>query len=85
MCSDLAMFRELIPVSSVTVTLPNGTRVPITHTCTICISQSLLLHNVLHVPDFHFNLISVSCLVQIYFVLLISFLHIALYNNFLRA
>ncbi|KAG7566078.1 hypothetical protein ISN44_As10g026850 [Arabidopsis suecica] len=33
-CSDLAMFRDLIPVSGVTVTLPNGTRVSITHTGT---------------------------------------------------
>ena len=63
-CSDLAMFRELIPVSGVTVTLPNGTRVSITHTGTICITKTIILHNVLHVPDFKFNLISVSCLVK---------------------
>ncbi|CAA7061254.1 unnamed protein product [Microthlaspi erraticum] len=63
-CSDLAMFSELTPVASVTVTLPNGTRVPITHTGTIHITDSLILYDVLHVPAFHFNLISVSCLVR---------------------
>lgn len=66
-CSDLEMFTELSPVSSVTVTLPNGTRVPITHTGTINITDSLILYNVLHVPDFRFNLISVSCLVKTLF------------------
>ncbi|CAA7015607.1 unnamed protein product [Microthlaspi erraticum] len=63
-CSDLALFSELTPVSHFTVTLPNGARVPITHTCIVHISSSLILYNVLHVPDFHFNLISVSCLVR---------------------
>ena len=63
-CSDLHMFTTLTPVSSVSVSLPNGTRVLITHTGTIHISASLILYNVLHVPDFQFNLISVSCLVR---------------------
>ena len=63
-CSNLAMFRELIPVTGVTVTLPNGTRVAITHTRAICITSTFILHNVLLVPDFKFNLISVSCLVK---------------------
>lgn len=63
-CSGLAMFTELSPVSSVNVSLPNGVSVPITHTGTIRLSDSLILSNVLHVPDFHFNLISVSCLVR---------------------
>jgi len=63
-CSDLAMFRELKSVSGVTVTLPNGTRVSITHIGTVHITQKLILHNVLHVPDFKFNLMSVSSLVK---------------------
>jgi len=63
-CSDLALIRELKHVSGVTVTLPNGTRVLITHTGTVHISQKLILHNVLHVPDFKFNLISISCLIK---------------------
>ena len=62
-CSDLAMFTKLAPVSSVNVSLPNGINVPITHTGTISFSDSLILSNVLNVPDFRFNMISVSCLV----------------------
>ena len=66
-CSDLAMFTELTPVTDVNVTLPNGTRVPITHTGVIHITDALVLHNVLHVPDFQFNLISVSNLLKTLF------------------
>ena len=63
-CSDLAMFTELTPVHNVTVTLPNGLKVPITHTGIIHLTDALVLHDVLHVPDFHFNLISVSILLR---------------------
>ena len=66
-CSDLALFRDLKSVSGVTVTLPNGTRVFITHAGTLHIIKHLVLHNVLHVPDFKFNLISVSCLAKTLF------------------
>ena len=31
-CSDLGMFDSFVPAASVTVTLPNGSKVPITHT-----------------------------------------------------
>lgn len=61
------MFTELTPVHDVTVTLPNGSEVPITHTGVIHITDALVLHNVLHVPDFHFNLISVSSLLRTLF------------------
>ena len=63
-CSDLALFSEVNYVSSVTVTLPNGLQVSIQHTGSIRINDSLTLINVLHVPDFHFNMISVSSLVK---------------------
>ena len=79
------MFRELIPVTGVTVTLPNGTRVAITHTGTICITNTFILHNVLLVPDFKFNLISVSCLVKSLSFQLISFPHVVTFRNFLGA
>lgn len=62
-CSDLAMFTELTPVHNVTVTLPNM-KVPITHTGIIHITDALVLYDVLHVPDFRFNLISVSNLLR---------------------
>ena len=63
-CSALDMFDSFTPVSSFTVTLPNGLKVPLTHTCTIKISPSLILYDVLLVPDFRFNLISVSSLIK---------------------
>lgn len=58
------MFTSLSHVFSVSVSLPNGLQVPITDTCTIHITSSLILYDVFHVPDFRFNLISVSCLVK---------------------
>ena len=63
-CSDLGLFNETVPVAGVTVSLPNDTRVAITHTGTVHLSSSLTLHNVLHVPSFKFNLISVSSLLK---------------------
>lgn len=63
-CSDLAMFSHTLPVSNVTVSLPDGVRVPITHIGNVHISDILILHDVLHVPSFHFNLISVSSLLK---------------------
>ncbi|CAA7049128.1 unnamed protein product [Microthlaspi erraticum] len=57
-CSDLTLFSTTVSVSGVTVSLPNGVRVPIIHTSTVHISDALVLHNVLHVPSFAFNLIS---------------------------
>ncbi|CAA7057424.1 unnamed protein product, partial [Microthlaspi erraticum] len=63
-CSDLSLFSETFPVSGVTVSLPNGIRESISHTGTVHIHSSLTLHNVLHVPSFRFNLISVSSLLK---------------------
>ena len=63
-CSDLSLFSEVCHVSGVTVSLPNGTSVPISHTGTVHISDTLTLHNVLHVQSFKFNLMSVSSLLQ---------------------
>lgn len=81
-CSDLAMFTKLTPVHNVTVTLPNGLKVPITHTGIIHITDALVLHDVLHVPDFHFNLISVSILIRT--LSHISFLMFVCCRNFHR-
>ena len=63
-CSDLALFSTVTNVAGVTVSLPNGTREPITHTGTVHLSNSLVLHDVLHVPSFRFNLLSVSSLLH---------------------
>ncbi|KAG7544005.1 Zinc finger CCHC-type [Arabidopsis thaliana x Arabidopsis arenosa] len=63
-CSDLGFFNETVTVSGVTVSLPNDTRVDITHCGSVQLSSSLVLHDVLHVPSFKFNLISVSSLLK---------------------
>ena len=47
-----------------TVELPNGNLVPVTYIGTVKLSYSLILTDVLCVPSFHFNLITVSKLVQ---------------------
>ena len=62
--SDMTMFSSVTTVAGVTVSLPNGTREPITHTDTIHLSDSLVLHDVLHVPSLRFNLLSVSSLLH---------------------
>jgi hypothetical protein len=53
-----------------TVELPNGNMVPVTHIGTVKLSSSLILTDVLCVPSFHFNLISVSKLVHSSFCLI---------------
>lgn len=63
-CSDLALFSSTSSVSGVTVTLPNGTREQITHVGTVHISDVLILCDVLYVPSFQFNLLSVSSLLK---------------------
>ncbi|XP_018453440.1 uncharacterized protein LOC108824502 [Raphanus sativus] len=63
-CYDLTLFSSVTTVAWVTVSLPNGTREPITHTGTVHLSDSLILHDVLHVPSFRFNLLSVSSLLH---------------------
>ncbi|XP_050217800.1 uncharacterized protein LOC126668655 [Mercurialis annua] len=47
-------------VDNVHVKLPNGHLVPVSHIGTIQLTDRLILHNVLLVPDFTFNLISAS-------------------------
>ena len=63
-CADLSKFQEVFDASNLTVSLPNGTTFPILHTGTIRLSDSLVLYDVLHVPSFHFNLISVHALLH---------------------
>lgn len=56
-----SLFDCLIPVSKpLSITLPNGKHAPILHTSSIQLSPQIILHDVLHVPDFHFNLLSIS-------------------------
>lgn len=63
-CSDLARFSDLSPVVGVTVSLPNGVQEIISHIGTIHLSPTIVLHKVLHVPSFQFNLISINTLIK---------------------
>ncbi|XP_055960985.1 uncharacterized protein LOC130015244 [Mercurialis annua] len=45
-------------VNHVNVRFPNGSLIPVTHIGSVQLSDELLLHNVLYVPMFNFNLIS---------------------------
>ncbi|XP_050104661.1 uncharacterized protein LOC126584269 [Malus sylvestris] len=58
------MFTICLPVQNWTVNLPNGMAVAVTHIGSIRFSPNLILHNVLCVPSFQLNLISVSKLVK---------------------
>ncbi|OMO54213.1 Integrase, catalytic core [Corchorus capsularis] len=57
---SLDVFHSVTPVHNVFVNLPNKTKVEVTHVGTVKLSNSLILTNVLYVPKFTFNLISVG-------------------------
>jgi hypothetical protein len=64
MVHSLSCFTSITSIIQATVELPNGQLVPVTHIGTVKLSSSLILTDVLCVPSFHFNLISVSKLVH---------------------
>lgn len=60
------MFKTYKPVndSTNTITIPNGTKIPVKNIGNIILTPDIELHNALHVPGFQFNLISVHKLCQ---------------------
>ena len=59
-CCSLNLFTTYTSISPIQVRLPNGS-----HTCSslagsVCLSDDLVLHGVLYLPSFSFNLISVT-------------------------
>ena len=58
-CSS-TLLTSLTPVKNHWVKLPNGNCTPVTHIGTVVFSSHFVLHNVLCVPIFYLNLISVS-------------------------
>ena len=46
------------------MTLPDGTRIAVTTSGTIVLTDKLILNPVLYVPNFHFNLLSISALTK---------------------
>ena len=61
-CSDLKMFLHTNSINNTFVTLPDGTRILVTLSGTIKLSSRLTLIDVLYIPHFKFNLLSISAL-----------------------
>ena len=61
---SLTLFTKITSCVATFVQLPNGEKVTVTHIGTIQVTSTLLLENVLCVPTFTFNLISVSKLTK---------------------
>jgi len=64
MICTVSLFTSITSVVSRTVKLPNGQFASVTHIGTVRISESFLLTDVLCIPSFSFNLISVSKLIK---------------------
>jgi len=62
--SSLHWFKTHSKIDPVVIHLPNGTTVTTHHSGTVELSPYFVLHNVLYVPFFHFNLIFISKLVS---------------------
>ena len=74
-------FTTMQLVHNVTVNLPNGQSVNVTHIGCIQLTASLLLTDVLCVPVFDFNLISVSKLTPSLQCCIFFFVHLLLYTG----
>ena len=64
-CSNLSAFVHYTKVNPTEyITIPDGKQIAAKHTGYVQLTADITLHNVLHVLDFHFNLISVQKLCQ---------------------
>ena len=62
---DLSLFSNVRPVlQQCHITMPNGLPAQVKHIGTVQIGPNLWLKDVLHVPDFQFNLLSISKLTK---------------------
>lgn len=61
---DLKYFSSFTLTSNKFVVVPNNTKISVSGIGHITLSPSLILKNVLYIPSFHVNLISVSCLLN---------------------
>lgn len=59
---DSSLLSELKLVEPITMTLPNGESVQVTQTRIVTMLSSLILREVLYIPCFAFNLLSISSL-----------------------
>jgi len=65
---DLSLLHNLRKVQVIYyVTMPNAKQAQIEHVGSLCLVPGLILGNVLHIPEFHFNLLSISKLTKQFF------------------
>ncbi|KAK9061911.1 hypothetical protein SSX86_019095 [Deinandra increscens subsp. villosa] len=65
MCHDIHLFSDIhLLHKPVSIGLPNGQVIKVTHTGTVIINSNLSLFNVLHIPQFTHNLLSVPKLCE---------------------
>ncbi|XP_019149892.1 PREDICTED: uncharacterized protein LOC109146696 [Ipomoea nil] len=62
-CS-INMFNDYHSVKGAVVNLPNGKHIPVQHIGNIRLNDDLWLRNVLHIPEFQFNILSVAKLLR---------------------
>jgi len=61
MCHNKELFTTLLCLPKpIAATLPNGRKEFVTHSSTMRVTKDLILHGVLYVPSFRYNLLSVS-------------------------
>lgn len=61
-CFDASEFTSIRPIQRSTVILPNHTSIPVHFSGEVKLNNHLTLHDVLYVPQFQYNLLSVSAL-----------------------
>ncbi|VFR01170.1 unnamed protein product [Cuscuta campestris] len=79
----LTSFSTYKPINkSCFITIPNGQKASVLHIGNVILQNGIELLDVLHVPDFHYNLLSVQKLVSHYFVPL-SFIQLIVLSRIL--
>ena len=63
-CHDKFMFKELHSTQNMSAILPTKTRLKVEYPGDISIARQLVLNDVLYIPDFKYNLLSVSALLK---------------------
>ena len=61
----LHLFHSFSPMAKVcSIIMPNGKQVAVKHVGTVVLHPNIILQDVLHIPDFQFNLLSASKLAK---------------------
>ena len=75
MVHSITFFKTITSSVQISVRLPNGDMAKVTHIGTVQVSASLILENVLSIPSFSFNLVSICKLTQNQFFFPITVLY----------